>query len=170
MTERSVLAYDSWKTSQEKFDYFILGVIGALCAYLSQNIQTAPLGFNSPTLELTGLLVILVAGIAGFLRLEAAVELYGLSHHRLHLNEKKGQLVSNFNGGPLINSQTGQIYSPGDVTLEVGAIDEVLPDLDRKMNRLQSKTLFYYRLRNYFLLVGFLIIVGARVWQAYEIA
>jgi len=46
MTERSLIAYENWKTSQEKFDYFILGVIGAFCAYVSQNITFSKLGVN----------------------------------------------------------------------------------------------------------------------------
>ena len=170
MTERSVLAYDAWKNSQEKFDYFILGVIGALCAYLSQSIDIGPLGVNSSTLQLVALLTILLAGVAGFLRLESAVELFGLSHHRLHLNEKKGQLVSNFKGGPVLNSKTGQVLQPHEVVVEVKAIDQVLPDLEIKMKRVQSKTVTYYRARNVLLLIGFLMVIGAKIWAAYEIA
>lgn len=168
--ERSVLAFDNWKTSQEKFDYFILGVIGALCAYLSQNIELAPLGYNSSTMELLALMTIFLSGIAGFLRLEEAIELHALNHHQLHLNEKKGQLVSKFSGGPMLNSETGEVLSPHQVAIEVGAIDHVMPEIKGKIQKYTSRSSIYYKLRNIFLLIGFLMIVGAKVWAAYEAA
>jgi hypothetical protein len=145
MTERSLLAYDNWKTAQEKFDYFILGVIGALCAYVSQNIKLVPLGLNSSTFELAALLVLVGSGVAGFLRLQVSVQLYSLNHHRLYLGERKGQLVSKYKGGPMLNTQTGARLSSRDVLVEVGAIDERLPDIDKTMKRLTARTSLFQK-------------------------
>ena len=169
MTERSVLAYQTWANAQEKFDYFILGVIGALCAYLSQNISPAPLTFNAGTLEIISLVVFIASAIVAFLRLEAAITLYSLGHQRLSLLEKKGQLVGNFEGGSMINKQTGQVFTAKKVTIEVTAINKALPELDKAIESLKQKTVALYNARNYLLLTGFLILVGAKLWAAYEI-
>jgi len=170
MSERSLVAFDNWKTSQEKFDYFILGVIGALCAYLSQNIALQPLGVNSSTLELLALLVVLLSGIFGFLRIEYSVEAHGINHQQLHLSQKKGQLVTNYSGGLMVNTHTGEALTPKDARVEIRAIEQALPVIETQIIRLQSKTGTYYKLRNYCLLIGFLMIIGAKIYAAYEIS
>ncbi|MEZ5706341.1 MAG: hypothetical protein R3E56_14345 [Burkholderiaceae bacterium] len=40
-TERSDKVYETYRQAVEKFDYFILGVTGALCAYISQVYKLA---------------------------------------------------------------------------------------------------------------------------------
>ncbi|MFM9912092.1 MAG: hypothetical protein ACKVN9_00980 [Methylophilaceae bacterium] len=169
MTERSVLAYQTWENAQEKFDYFILGVIGALCAYLSQHIVPAPLALNTGTLELISLIILIASAIAGFLRLEAAVNLFSVAHQKLSLSEKKGQLVSNFQGSSMLNTQTGQTLTPKEVVIEVAAIDKALPVLDETSESLKRKTVVLYKARNYLLLIGFLLLVGARLLAAYAL-
>lgn len=169
MTERSVLAYQTWANAQEKFDYFVLGVIGALCAYLSQSIAPAPLAFNAGTLEIFALIVFIASAISAFLRLETAITLYSVGHQLLSLSEKKGQLVSNFEGGSMINKQTGQVLTVKKVAIEVAVIDKALPELEKSVESLKQKTVVLYNVRNYLLLTGFLLLVGAKLWAAYEI-
>lgn len=138
--ERSLLAFETYHNSAEKFDYFVLGVIGAFCAYLSQNIELQPLGLNGATIELAALVVLLSSGVAGFFRLEVAVDLRAINQQRLHLSEKKGQIVSNFGGGMMMNSSTGEVLGPRDAALEVAAIDQVIPGLDRRIERYPSSS------------------------------
>ena len=38
-TERSDLAYGHWREANEKFDYLVTGVSGALAAYIGQNLH-----------------------------------------------------------------------------------------------------------------------------------
>ncbi|MDP3419917.1 MAG: hypothetical protein Q8S10_03275 [Thiobacillus sp.] len=38
-TDRSDKLHTEWRASTEKFDYFILGVICALCAFIAQGFR-----------------------------------------------------------------------------------------------------------------------------------
>jgi hypothetical protein len=70
-TERSDALFKSWRESTEKFDYFMLGVLGALCAYVAQGYKPARIGINSGTAELIALLLLVLAAVLGFRRIEA---------------------------------------------------------------------------------------------------
>lgn len=65
-TERSDKLYVNWRASTEKFDYFMLGVICALCAFIAQGYKPSRLGLNAITLELIALLILVLSVVAGF--------------------------------------------------------------------------------------------------------
>ena len=56
-----------------KFDYFILGVTLAICAYLAQTNPYAPLDTNKETFLLGSLLVFAASAICGFKRIESSI-------------------------------------------------------------------------------------------------
>jgi len=66
-------AFDYWRQSTEKFDYFVLGLSGALCAYISQTYTPTILGRNPGTLELMALCMFVAAVVAGFKRIEGTI-------------------------------------------------------------------------------------------------
>ena len=88
-TARSDGVHEKWRESTEKFDYFILGVVGALCAYISQTFKPERIGLNPGTLELLALLVLVLGAVFGFRRVEQ-VNLVTLVNYRiLHANERR---------------------------------------------------------------------------------
>ena len=56
-----------------KFDYFILGVTLAICAYLAQTNPYAALSANKETFLLGSLLVFAASAICGFKRIESSI-------------------------------------------------------------------------------------------------
>ena len=85
-TARSDGVYEKWRESTEKFDYFILGVLGALCAYISQTYKAERLGLNPGTLDLLALLVLVLAAVFGFRRIEAVNQGSLINHRILHVH------------------------------------------------------------------------------------
>lgn len=66
----SNLVYSKAVESTEKFDYFLVSVIGAITAYSLQSYKPAMLGLNIQTMEATALLILVLAFFAGMKRIE----------------------------------------------------------------------------------------------------
>ena len=166
-TARSDGVYEKLRESTEKFDYFILGVVGALCAYISQTFKPERIGLNPGTLELLALLVLVLGAIFGFRRVEQ-VNLATLVNYRvLHANERRGVLVSVIQNGTGVNTETGAIYSPGFAAQEIPKIAEQLKQLQPKLASAQARAQLHYKLRNAFILIGFLMLLAAKLSSAY---
>ena len=167
-TERSDRVYENWRTSAEKFDYFVLGILGAICAYIANNFEPGRLGFNPKTLELIALVSFFLSAILGFVRVEATVLLTSLNYRHLRLNEQRGSLTKQLQSGqPFLNSATGQIYAPHDAQNEISQINRTLPNIDTQMASSNSRAELAYSWRNRLVFIGFMILIGARVWSAY---
>ena len=167
-TERSDRVYDNWRTSAEKFDYFVLGILGAICAYIANNFEPGRLGLNPKTLELLALASFFGSATLGFVRVEATLLLTSLNHRYLRCNEQKGSLTLQLQSGrPFLNSATGQIYSPQDAQSEILEINRVLPKLNQQMESSNKRAEFAYSWRNRLVFSGFILLIGSRVWSAY---
>ena len=166
-TERSDKVYDNWRQGAEKFDYFVLGLTGALCAYISQTYTPEKLGLNPGTLELLSLALLVFAAIAGFKRVETIIEITRLNHWSLRANEERGALISKSRSQPLLNESTGDILSPQMVQQHVNALTHSIASFDPQIKNAQSSALLWYRIRNLLILVGFAVLVSAKVLSAY---
>lgn len=93
-TSRSDRVHDYWRQSSEKFDYFVTGITGALCAYISQTFNAEKISFSPNTLELLALLTLIASVFAGFKRIECVVETHKHNHGSLYLSELIGALTS----------------------------------------------------------------------------
>ena len=166
-TERSDKVFETWRQAVEKFDYFILGVTGALCAYISQVYRPAKLGVNPASLELLALTLLVASAVAGFRRVESTIQVTSLNHRYLRANEERGVLISKSNGGPLINESTGNILSPDMVAQHVETMTQSIPLLHQQLEKARSAAERSYNVRNMLLIVGFSALVAAKVWSAY---
>lgn len=166
-TERSDKVFESWRQAAEKFDYFILGVTGALCAYISQVYKPAKLGLNPASLELFALVLLVGSAVAGFRRIENTIQVTSLNHRLLRANEERGILVSKASNGALINESTGDILSPHMVVQHIDTVTQSIPELRQQLKIARSAAEYSYRVRNALLFVGFSILVIAKVWSAY---
>jgi hypothetical protein len=68
--ERSDKLFGAARDSAIKFDSFMLGVIGAMCAFIGQPFHPVKPGWNPSTCELGALLTLLTSSVAGFRRIE----------------------------------------------------------------------------------------------------
>jgi len=165
-TERSDKVYETWRQAVEKFDYFILGITGALCAYISQVYKPAQIGLNPGTLELLALLLLVASAVAGFRRVESTIHVTSLNHRYLRAQEERGVLVSK-SGGHLINESTGDILSPDMVAHQIQVATEAIPRLRTQLESARNAAERSYGIRNGLLFVGFSALVAAKVWSAY---
>ena len=166
-TERSDNIYHKWKESTEKFDYFMLGVLGALCAYLAQNYKPSQVGFNPGTLELLALLTLVLGAITGFRRIEATNLVALINHQCLYANERRGVMASVIQSGPAINTQTGQPYTLEFALGETERLTRLLEAQKPLLESAKAKAHGRYHLRNWLTLIGFLTVLAAKLASAY---
>lgn len=167
MSERSDSLYLKWKESAEKFDYFMLGVLGALCAYLAQGYKPSQVGFNPGTLELLALLTLVLGAVTGFRRIEATMLVTLLNQQSLHTNERRGVMASVIQNGPGVNTQTGQTYTPAFAQQEAERLTRKLEALKPQLESAKAQALRRYHLRNGLTLIGFLMLLAAKLASAY---
>ena len=166
-TDRSDKVHDYWRQSSEKFDYFVTGVTGALCAYISQTFKPEQISLSPNTLELISLLILILSVYAGFKRIEYTVETFRYNHRSLYLSEQVGQLITKYNGGHLINEATGEIISPEIVELKIQTLKEIQPKVEENAEKAATGSGNWYKWRNRFLTIGFLMLVASKIWSAY---
>lgn len=166
-TERSDNVFEKWRQATEKFDYFILGVNGALCAYISQTYKPERLGTNPGTVELLALLLLVLAAVAGFRRIERTTQVTLLNHRLLRAQEEKGVLVAKSGGGPLINESTGDILYPQMIAEHIEYLSNIGPEIRDKITKAGSSAHRWYHFRNWLLFLGFSALLAAKVYSAY---
>lgn len=166
-TERSDGVYGTWRNSTEKFDYFVLGVLGALCAFISQTYKAERIGINPGTLELLALLVLVLGAVFGFRRIEAINQATLINHQILHSYEIRGGFVELIQKGPGFNAQTGETYTPAFAKIEIAKLNKKLEHLHPKIEEVQNRALRHYHRRNALTIIGFLMLLAAKLFSAY---
>lgn len=167
-TDRSDKLHSDWRASTEKFDYFILGVICALCAFIAQGYRPAKLGVNPAALELIALLTLVLAVVAGFRRIEQTLMVTVLNHRQLHAFEARGGMVVKMQDGrTLINEATGQFFTPEQAARRVEELTKTIQATEPALEAAKAAAQRQYKIRNSLALAGFLFLLAARVWFAY---
>jgi hypothetical protein len=166
-TERSDNVFFHQRAASEKFDYFVTGITGALCAYISQTYTPSKLSVSPGTLELLALLFLVGSVIAGFKRIETSIMVYRYNAHTLRLQEERGQLASNSAGGHMLNTSTGDVLSREEVFAKLRALTEALPESHKKTEDTAITAGTWYKVRNNLLVIGFLALLASKVWSAY---
>jgi hypothetical protein len=169
-TARSDGVYEKWRESTEKFDYFILGVLGALCAFISQTYKPDRIGINPGTLELLALLVLVSGAVFGFRRIEATNQTSLINHKMLHANERRGVMVSIIQDGPKTNEQTGETYTPEFARNEIENLTQQLNQLRPLVESAKKQAHKAYKLRNRLTFWGFVMLLAAKVLSAYYVS
>lgn len=168
-TARSDSLYGKWRESTEKFDYFVLGVLGALCAYISQTYKAERIGINPGTLELLALIVLVLGAVLGFRRIEAINQVTLINHKILHSYERRGVLVSVIQKGAATNMQTGETYTPEYAKREIKKLNQLLMQLNSQIEPVKNRAQQNYKWRNALILIGFLMLLAAKVFSAYAV-
>ena len=166
-TERSDNLFFHHRAASEKFDYFVTGITGALCAYISQTYTPTKLSISPGTLELVALLILIGSVIAGFKRIEATISVYKGNEQLLRFQEERGQLVTKSSENNLVNSSTGETWTPEMVEAKIKILTEAIPKYQKEVEDIADKTNSWYTRRNYLLVIGFLALVASKVWVAY---
>jgi len=81
--------------------------------------------------------------------------------------EVRGELVSSFQGQPIINKLTGDVMTPAQIDERVKHIERSFPIREKQIKHVQAKILKYYRCRNWLLLCGFLGLFVSKILVPY---
>ena len=166
-TGRSDTLYAAHAAASEKFDYFITGATGALAGYIGQALHPTSIGFNPTTVELASVLVLLVSVAFGLKRIENVIQIIGVNHAALYHEESAGALGAALGPGPIFNEQTGDVLSSAEAAYLAQLHRGTSKDLRPKLKQLQARGTTYYHARNWCLVVGFLLLLTARILPAY---
>jgi hypothetical protein len=162
---RSLIADQRHHEAAQKFDYFIAGLTGALCAYIVQNWKpekTAHLGPD--VLETVALLVLFAAAVAGFKRIEWGIVVLRINGSWLEALERRGALADALqkSQGQLMFNESGDCLSPVDAMQSYKAASEIAPEIQKKLDHAASQAERWYKTRNRLLATGFLVLTTAR--------
>ena len=170
MSDRSLLEFADYKEGSRRFDYFILGVSCALCAYVGQNLQPQQLQWFSPYMVTVAALLLLVGSVvAGFKRVESVVQLARLSGQHHDRGEKLGALLEAqpFPDGTIRNAATGDAMSPAEVAQWKHQLQVDRAGLSAMIEEERARCGRFYTARNWLLLSGFCALVVAKILTPY---
>jgi hypothetical protein len=169
--ERSLIAVGRAHEGGRRFDYFVLGVAIALCAYAGQTIKPDKLGWNSYTMEVLSVVILVGAAFFGFKRVEKKVRLDELNHVILDAYEKKGKIVAhqtNRPGEPFVNVGTGDVWVAGDLETKKKDLESELSKAHDDADATHKVAERYAKWRNALLGIGFVGLFAAKVLSGYS--
>jgi hypothetical protein len=164
--QRSLIAHQRHFEAAQKFDYFIAGLTGALCAYITQSWKPQKMPpFGPDVLELAALIFLFAAAVAGFKRIEWTIVTLRINTEWLQALEKRGALagaIHESEGRTMLNAQSGDFSSPSDALRDYEALSEITPDIREKLDHASTQGGRWYKWRNRLLFIGFSALVVAR--------
>jgi hypothetical protein len=168
-TERSDRVAHAAREAGDRFDYFMAGLCAAIVGYLAQTFRPTTIGLDPASGELLALLVFLAAAICAFKRLESAAHAVRVNAGMLYNQEMRGALTAAGAGGaPILNESTGEYYSLEEIGLRVEMHAEMATKARKTFNSTAESAEIWSRARNWLLLVGVLLLIGSRIWAAYQ--
>jgi hypothetical protein len=169
--QRSLIAHGQYQAAQDKFEYFLCGVAGALFAYIGQHYAPHKLGLNAPTVELLSLGLLGASFVAGVLRIERIVLTQRINHVMLDAAEKAGHftkaLATCNPNAPFYDAQCGDVYTAA--SLEKMRKEEIArrDEAQKNIQVIKQKGLQLYKWRNWLLYAGFATMLLAKLLSAY---
>jgi hypothetical protein len=146
--ERSIIAFEHYREAQQRFEYFIVGVVVALCAYVGQTLAPEPLGLSPYTLEVLSVALLIVSAVVSFKRLESMALGALVNHEMLHFREKRGEFRKGLEAGGFVDAISGYAWPRERLIEEIRKLDVLIPARTDQLKELQKKQLRLYRWRN----------------------
>ncbi len=171
MQERSLIAYENWRESSARFDYLVLGFIGAVTAYVGQSFNPGrlTLALDSTNFEILSLVLLVSAVVFGFKRAECNVEIFRLNHSILHASEERGAMMRVIQEGrPGFNVQTGDPIDPEHAATRRAELSQEVTHYRELSDKAAVTSMRFYRIRNLFFATGFAVLLVARILAPYE--
>jgi hypothetical protein len=163
---RSVAVYQHYVEASQKFDYFVAGLTGALCAYIAQSWKPQKMTHLGPdSLEFVALLLLFAAAVAGFKRIEWVITMLRINTNWLDASEKRGAMadaIQESGGRLMLNKESGEVLSLFDAMQHYRELSSVTPDIQKKLGHAKTKAERWYRWRNRLLFIGFSVLVASR--------
>lgn len=165
---KSLQAYEWWWEANQKFDYFMAGLSAALAGYLGESFRPERLGLSPALLELLSVLAFVGAVVASLKRLEATVHGLRLNVDELEQREIAVQMADSIaKETPVRIRETREKVDLSQLQQAQAHHEKLLKAVKEIREGISAKALRWYQARTYFLVSGFLLLIGARIWHAY---
>jgi len=157
-------AFDYYRKLEEKFDFYILGILVAICAFLGKTFFV-----DATTVRYTDLITISLFGLStyfGFKRIETLVIFNRVNSKYLNKISEKDALLK-------IRENLPQMHTPTGVVITTENYNEYNEKLDveikielSSLQKLRKNGMLCYQLRNWFAVMGFIALIAARFFFA----
>lgn len=166
-------SYNDWKEATQKFDYFILGASLALFAYEAERWKPVQLSWSSGTVELCGIVFILISILCGFLRIDCLSKLFYRSYVNLiaeAVSKKlEGSILMYDSFEDVIDSKTGAKVPKSKIEADAKFANTTLVKSKTRLESLQTWSTRYVLWRNATLALGFLLLLLAKIMVPYGV-
>lgn len=168
MSSKSDQVFHNLKSSEQKFEYFMLGVSVALFAYIGEKYIPQKISFSQNTFELLALIFLVISIFAGFKRIEKNITSQTINFNKLHAGEK----LSSLKKAMVVNQpqigEDGQIFNPQKAMVEIKHIEEVaMPKYIALTSEINKKAIWLYKTRNWGLVISFILLIVSKIVGAY---
>jgi len=170
--DRSVEVQAHHRQALERFDYFVTGLTGTLCAFIVQTWRPSRLDWTPQTCETLALLLLCASVVAGFRRIEYANEFYGINANMLHAQEDTGRLAAalgqseeelGYFGDPI----AGQVLSSKAARQRLARHRAESEEWRGALEVSSKRGKKWYRWRNWLLFAGFSLLILAKLLFVY---
>jgi hypothetical protein len=167
--KKSMFIFAGAREAQQKFDYFITGVAGALFAYIAQTYAPKELALAPSSLEPFALVSLALAFYFGLRRIEASVVVMRLNHEMLDYQEKAGNMTKAMSEGrgSGFNPHSGDIIHGHEIPARREAYMQQAKAAESRAESAANRGERHYARRNLFLYSGFAAIFLAKLLQPY---
>lgn len=171
MSERSIEAFGRYHEGEQKLDYFICGVAGALFAYIGQHYIPRKLHLDASVLEPMALLFIGASFFFALKRIGNTVLLMRVNHLMLHAAENAGKitgaLAKGQGGAPFFNEEAGDVLTPEQMAKERESSLSARDHSRKQLDKLRKKGRCFWRWRNYLLALGIAALFASKILLPY---
>jgi len=169
-SEKVTLLYKATQEAQQRFEYFITGITGALFAYIAQTYTPQKIDFSASTLEPIALVFLAFSFFLGLLRINHMYHSLGMNYEQLEASESAKAIEK-----ALRDAEPHKALLPpeqqkymNEWTQEMKALRDRAQAAKGFVDQLNRQGMTFYSLRNILLLAGFASVVLAKILEPYS--
>lgn len=168
--QRSLIEFAQYRESLRRFEYFIVAVSLALCAYVGHTLHAEKFTFLSAyTIEAVSLGLLILSTGTGLRRIQSLIQISRWNGHLLDAIEKRGAvMVEKPNSeGLIVVKYPGRLLTIEGAANWVGELNDRIPVLHHMIEKETTRADSLYKWRNRLLLIGVCGLVLSKVLAPY---
>jgi hypothetical protein len=168
MISEQNIPYENWRSTSDKFDYFVLGLTTAVCAYISEHLEPQRIAFAPNTLEILALIILLISVFYGFRRLEKSIVVHSVTH-QLWEREELLQKTHTNQSIQMVDPKSGKILSDQEAKRSISEVENSVTDGKIGRDKAAKQAADAYSWRNRLLFLGVAALLASKIWSAYVV-
>lgn len=152
---QSTEAYKIWLAASEKYDYHVVGIAGALCAWAVQALTFKVLDWPV-AVQLSGIAALVASVILGLLRIERTVHVHSLSLQGAKSAERLSKAIAQERDNYAMNNTFDQPL--------LDSLKENHLSMIQKAKEASRGAVMAYRIRNYLVVAGLILYSAGRIF------